>query len=112
MFKLDPTTGEVTVFNHDPKDETSISADLKSGANIFIKDSLGNMWSHHGKGLNLINPTTNKITRFLRSKSGGSISSDTINTLLPDKFGNMWIGTNKGLDRMDINTKTFEYMCT
>ncbi|MCS5624315.1 MAG: hypothetical protein NZ748_00505, partial [Candidatus Marinimicrobia bacterium] len=109
IYKLDPETGAVIVFNYDPEDDTSILANPKSGTNMFKKDSLGNMWSHHGKGLNLIDPNTHKITRILRSKNGGSISSDTITTFLPDKFGNLWIGTNKGLDRMDIRTKTFEY---
>jgi len=109
VYKLNPETGDVVVFNHDPEDNTSLLANPKSGANMFIKDSLGNMWSHHGRGLNLIDPNTNKITRFTRGKYGGSISSDTITAFHPDKFGNLWIGTHKGLDRVDIRTKTFEY---
>ena len=109
VFKLDTETGDVTVFNHDPEDNNSVLVDPKSNTRLFKKDSLGNMWYHWGKGLNLIDPNTHNITRFVRGQNGGSISSDTITTFLPDKFGNLWIGTNKGLDRMDIRTKTFEY---
>ena len=109
VYKLNPETGSVVVFNHDPNNSASLLANPKSSANMFIKDSLGNMWSHHGRGLNLIDPTNQQITHFTRGKKGGSISSDTITALRADQLGNLWIGTNKGLDRMDIRTKTFEY---
>ena len=51
LGRLNPTTGELKVFRHDPKDPKSLGADAVMTLGV---DSIGDLWvGTYGAGLNL-----------------------------------------------------------
>jgi len=87
-------------------DINSISEDK---IRAMIQDKEGNLWiGTWQKGLNKLDPRTEKFTRYLHVENDpSSISSNHIISLCTDKEGNIWIGTVGGLNRFDPKSEKF-----
>lgn len=95
------------VFEHDPKDPSSLSS---SSAGNIIKDSKGNLWvGTWGGGLNRFDPATEKAVRFTNEPGNpSSLSDNRVQALFEDSKGILWFGTYMGgLNRYDPGTGKF-----
>ncbi|WP_455636541.1 ligand-binding sensor domain-containing protein [Parabacteroides sp.] len=79
-------------------DETSLSSRL---ASCILEDSSGNIWvGTTEKGLNRLNPETEKIKHFMfQPWDTTSLSHNHVHCLAEDRQKQIWIGTEKGLCR-------------
>ena len=98
---------DITVFNHSPRDPTSLS-----GGWIWslFEDSQSNLWvGTDGGGLNRFLPSRQAFERFVNDPSDpSSLSHDSIRVIYEDRAGMLWIGTDGGgLNRLDPNTRRF-----
>ena len=94
---LDRQTGKFTRFQYDPHDPDSLSSDNVS---TIFEDSAGGLgvgtgcYSNAGAGLNRLDPTSGKFTRYRNNpKDPTSLSSDNIVAIAQDAAGALWIGT-------------------
>ncbi|MFK8010789.1 MAG: two-component regulator propeller domain-containing protein [Marinicellaceae bacterium] len=88
------------VLKHDGADLQTISNN--NAGNIFI-DSNNLMWvGTFGGGVNTLNISDGKITRYPYTSSKYSeVLSENVQTFYEDKDSNIWIGTANGLYRLD-----------
>ncbi len=106
LFRLDPATGEVEAFHHDPAEPGSLSNDWIT--TIFADDQ-GRIWvgaldwgPSEGGGLNLFDPATGTFRRFLHDpRDPESLSHDRVRSITQTPDGDIWIGTWYGLNRLD-----------
>ncbi|MBC7775625.1 MAG: hypothetical protein H7246_09315 [Phycisphaerae bacterium] len=105
LNRLEPNTGKVTYFKHDPKNAASLSSNTITWIH---EDRKGNLWLSTSKGLNLLDRKTGRFKRYLHDPSDpASISHNIINYIHEDKNGQLWIGTGFGLDRFDPGSQQF-----
>jgi signal transduction histidine kinase/ligand-binding sensor domain-containing protein len=98
---LDPLTGEIQKFRHEPDNPSSLSSNTVSAV---CQDDSGNIWigtgtwmTIKGNGLNRYCQAENKFVHFTHDPDEpGSISSNHITSLLIDQKGVLWIGTVTG----------------
>ncbi len=104
---LNPATGELRQFKHNPADSASLSTDRLSA---LFEDSRGTLWiGTEGGGLNSLKRTTMKFTRYLNNPANlHSISNNRVYAIEEDAAGNIWIGTAGGLNRFDAASGRFE----
>ncbi|MDE5636428.1 MAG: hybrid sensor histidine kinase/response regulator, partial [Alistipes sp.] len=106
LFRYTPETERLTVYRHDPADDTSIAQDYISAV---YESSDGTIWlGTYDKGLCAFSKESGKFTLF-RAEGGGisQLSDNSINAIVEDSFGNLWIGTvNHGIDCLDRHTGT------
>ena len=98
---------QITIFNHDPRDPTSLS---DGWIWSLFEDSLGNLWiGTDGGGLNRFLPDREAFERFVSDPSDpSSLSHDHIRVIYEDTAGMLWIGTDDGgLNRLDPATRRF-----
>lgn len=98
---------EITVFNNDPADPTSLS---NGWIWSLLEDSRGNLWiGTDGGGLNRILPDGRSFEHFVSDPSDPfSLSHDSIRAIHEDRRGMLWIGTDGGgLSRLDLDSRTF-----
>ena len=75
----------------------------------IMMDSKGYIWISTARGLNMLNPITNRFDNFYHSfDDSTSISSDIVYCLYEDRQGHIWAGTEKGLNRYLGPEKGFE----
>ncbi len=100
LFRLDPRTGVVTTYRHDPANPATLSGDFVMS---LAEDRTGNLWvGTEGRGLNRLDPATGRVTR---QPLDGSLGNANVWTLHPDRAGNLWIGTEtEGLRRFNPRT--------
>ncbi|TNE48614.1 MAG: sensor histidine kinase, partial [Bacteroidetes bacterium] len=105
LNKLDPRTGRIEVFRHNPEDPTTISGDRIW---TICVDHSGYIWlGTYWRGLCRLDPRTKEVKHFRHDPDDpNSLSSNLVNALLTDPDGYIWIGTDAGLDRMDPRTET------
>jgi hypothetical protein len=108
LNRLEPTTGHVTRYRHDPQNPTSLSEDNISTIHI---DRSGVIWvGTYGGGLDRFDPERDTFTHY-RERDG--LASDRIVSILEDgdagdaAAGNLWIATGRGLSKLDRDRKTF-----
>jgi ligand-binding sensor domain-containing protein len=97
---LDPVTGELTHFKHNPDNPTSISSNTVSS---ICEDDLGNIWigtGHYmlpvaaGNGLNKFDPNTKQFIHYTHDpENPSSLCSNNISSLLIDQKGILWVGS-------------------
>jgi signal transduction histidine kinase/ligand-binding sensor domain-containing protein len=83
LYSLDPATGRIRRYSHDPNDPSSLSSnDVKSSG----EDREGTLWVANGEGLDGFDRTTGKVTLHipLREPSLGF-------SFYEDRFGMFWI---------------------
>lgn len=93
-----------TVFQPDPDDPHSISANL---IRCILEDSNGNFWiGTEAGGLNRYDRNYKTFTHFTADSTSEIIlSGNNINSIIEDKQGNLWLGTNHGIDLLDLEHK-------
>ncbi|WP_069659629.1 hybrid sensor histidine kinase/response regulator transcription factor [Arcticibacter eurypsychrophilus] len=88
-----------------PGDPTSITNNY---INALIEDQRGRIWVGTMDGLNLLNPLTEKFSRFYHGEGiTGSISNNKIWSVLADQEGLIWIGTDDGFNQFVEKNHSF-----
>jgi signal transduction histidine kinase/ligand-binding sensor domain-containing protein/DNA-binding response OmpR family regulator len=103
---FDRETEQFTTFEHDPKDNTTIS-----GNRIYAlyPDKNKKLWIGTDAGLDLYDDQTKTFTHFQYNPGNKSgISEGLVSTIYQDHSGLLWIGTNKALNLFDPKTKEFK----
>ncbi len=98
LILLDPLSGEITHFKHDPNNLNSISSNTVSS---ICEDDSGNLWigtGYHeyadGEGLNKLDPNNSKFIHYKHDLNDpSSLCSNNISSLMIDKDNILWIGT-------------------
>ena len=102
--RFDTIRETFTHFRHDPADPATLSSDTISTIypDIF-PDGSGKLWvgtggfSLPGHGLNLLDPATGRVTRYIHDEADpSSIANDTILSVYTDRQGRTWVGTWSG----------------
>ena len=115
---LDPKTGNITRYRHNPNDTNSLSHDE---VRALYEDRQGTIWVGTGfpytgdakwkkGGLNRFNRVDKNFTRFLHDpKDQSSLIDNRIWTIYEDSKGSFWVGTaGDGLHTMNREKGTFE----
>lgn len=89
---------EFTVYKHKNEDKTSLN---HSQVNALLEDNDHNIWVGTSGGLNIMNPRTQRFTRFVTSLVHFDENRNYISSLIKDKHDNIWIGTYDGLKLYD-----------
>lgn len=97
-----------TVFQPDPDDPHSISANL---IRCILEDRNGNFWiGTEAGGLNRYDRNNKRFVHFTSdSASEIRLSGNNINSIIEDNQGNLWLGTNHGIDRFDWTQKQVKH---
>ncbi|CAG0959579.1 partial Phytochrome-like protein cph1, partial [Anaerolineales bacterium] len=106
LNRLDPATGTITHYRHDPQDTNSLSSDRIMSV---YQDSSGTVWiGTLDAGLNRLDPVSGKITRYLPNPDEPHALSDAkVNAMYEDHAGTFWVGTEKGFGALDRQTGRF-----
>ena len=97
------------VYKHNPKDPTSISANLVTD---LVEDDQGYLWiATYTGGVNKFDPRTERFTHYRHDAGNRNcISADSVNSIARDRRGNLWFGTEaNGLDKFDPTAGTFTH---
>ncbi len=94
----------VRVWQHDPRDSTSLSNQLVSA---LAEDDLGQIWVATAHGFQRHLPHHDRFERFHVPRSGPQRGSDRIYSLTPDGRNGLWLVTDEGLWRFDTQGRTF-----
>jgi signal transduction histidine kinase/ligand-binding sensor domain-containing protein/DNA-binding response OmpR family regulator len=98
LKRIDPRTGDVRHFRHDPRNAYTLSHNTVSS---ICEDESGNLWIGtgflaipDGGGINLFDPNTERFHHFRHDDfNPASLPSDRIGSLLIDHEGTLWVGT-------------------
>ena len=73
------------------------------------EDQAGSIWAGtYTGGLNLLDPATGSITRFVHDpQDPSSLSNNIIRAILEDSQGRLWLATDGGLNLFDRASGTF-----
>ncbi len=89
-----------------PGDTTSLTNNY---VNALIMDKSGRIWVGTLDGLNLLDPVTEKFTRFSHhDDKPRSLSNNKVWSLLADKDNNIWVGTDDGFDKFVEKSRDFD----
>ena len=73
----------------------------------ILQDNAKNIWiTTMGGGVNIIEPSTNKIKYFAKINGLGN---DTVTSVTKDKNGVVWLGMPAGVDAIDLKRKTITH---
>jgi diguanylate cyclase (GGDEF)-like protein len=107
LARLDPGTGALRSYRHDPARRTSLSADSVMS---LLVDSVGDLWiGTFGGGLNRFDASTGTFTRYRSDPANDhSLGADDVTALAQDGSGGIWLGTDGGgLNLLDRTTGQF-----
>lgn len=115
LYRINFTTGERTVYRHDPSDPHSLSQDRITD---IATSEMGQVIVATLKGINIYNYETDSFERITQEDAspGKAIGSNFINCLLPTRDG-IWIGTDvAGADiispvKLNMANTTTEAIC-
>lgn len=95
LQRLDLTTGASEVWQHDPQDATSISA---NGIMALYEDFQGQLWAGtYGGGVSRFLPETQTFERHLPDdESTHALSGDRATAITGSVDGTIWVGTDGG----------------
>jgi signal transduction histidine kinase/ligand-binding sensor domain-containing protein/CheY-like chemotaxis protein/HPt (histidine-containing phosphotransfer) domain-containing protein len=94
LDRLEPDTGRLTVFRHDPKTPHSLSHDRVIAV---LEDDAHRLWVATADGLNLFDPESGSFVRYGRdADSPQSLRDSDVMSLYQDRGGVLWVGTREG----------------
>ena len=96
LDRLEPGSGRVTPFRHDPANPHSLSHDRVSA---ILEDAAQRLWVGTPDGLNLFDPASESFVRYGNDPSNPqSLRSSYVmfNALYQDRGGVLWVGTRGG----------------
>lgn len=89
LFRLDPKTGDIKLFQHDPRNKKSISAESTTD---ILKDPLERIWTVTSKReLNLYIPDAEDFIKYKFNASPSGIATDYFSRLAPASDDKIWI---------------------
>ncbi len=88
-------------------DDANPNSLTNSSINAICEGDNGNIWVGTFINLNVLNPKTNKIVRYIADGKPGSLSYTRVTKILKDSLQRMWVATNKGLNLFNPKTKKF-----
>ncbi len=96
LDRLEPGSGRVTSFRHDPANPRSLSHDRVSA---ILEDGAQRLWVGTPDGLNLFDRASESFVRYGNDPSNPqSLRSSSVmfNALYQDRGGVLWVGTREG----------------
>jgi signal transduction histidine kinase/ligand-binding sensor domain-containing protein/CheY-like chemotaxis protein/HPt (histidine-containing phosphotransfer) domain-containing protein len=94
LNRLEPDTGHLTVFRHDPKEPHSLSHDRVFAV---LEDDAQRLWVATADGLNLLDAKSATFVRYGRDADNPqSLRDNNIMSLYQDRGGVLWVGTRLG----------------
>jgi signal transduction histidine kinase/ligand-binding sensor domain-containing protein/CheY-like chemotaxis protein len=94
LNRLDPETGRLTAFRHDPKDPHSLSHDHVLAV---LEDDAQRLWVATADGLDLFDRESGTFVRYGRdSDNPQSLRDSDVMSLYQDRGGVLWVGTRGG----------------
>ena len=94
LNRLDPNTGRITVFRHDPNDPGSLSHDRVLAV---LEDDSHRLWVATSDGLDLFDRESGSFVRYGHDADNPSSLRDSdVMSLYQDHGGVLWVGTRKG----------------
>ncbi|MBN1659810.1 MAG: hypothetical protein JXA93_15500, partial [Anaerolineae bacterium] len=95
LERLDPNTGEITRFPHDPDDPCSLSHDAVL---LMREDRQGTLWFHtFAGGIDLYDRQNGCFIHYQHDPvNPRTLSDDSITTFHEDESGGVWLGTDAG----------------
>lgn len=109
LLRLDPATGNVVQFLHDPMQSWSLASnDVRD---LFV-DRSSMLWiATRGGGVSSLDLKPRKFTTWTWSAGAPEgLAGRGVSTILGDASGNVWIGTHDGLDRLDPGANRFHHV--
>ena len=103
LQRLDPTTGQFTIYRNRPGSGGSLSNDH---VNDICIDTSGILWIGTQNGLNRFDPATQSFTIYYEQNG---LANNRVTGIREDDRGNLWLSTRNGLSRFDPRAKTFVY---
>jgi len=98
LFRVDPASGHVTPYRHDPNDAKTLSNDRILG---ILPAADGTLWVSTHSGLNRFDPASGRARRFTEADG---LPAGLVYGALEDGDGRLWLPTNRGLARFDPAT--------
>ncbi|MGO9804524.1 MAG: two-component regulator propeller domain-containing protein [Steroidobacteraceae bacterium] len=94
LDRLDPGSGRVTAFRHDPANPRSLSHDRVTA---ILEDNAQRLWVGTDDGLDLFQPATDGFVRYGNdADSPQSLRDSYVFSLYQDRGGVLWVGTREG----------------
>jgi DNA-binding NarL/FixJ family response regulator/streptogramin lyase len=104
LARLDPRSGRVTNYRHDPHKSAGLSNDRVNALWIDEADP-DVVWIGTQHGLNRFEAGTGRWSRFLYDpRDPTSLCNDIVTAIRGDGPGYLWIGTRGGLSRLDMGS--------
>lgn len=104
LNKYNPGTDDFTTYL--PDDESNGN---QSSINDIVEDHSGNIWLATQRGLYMFDPVKEVFTHYANEPKDGSLSSNSILSVLFDSKNRLWVGTDGGgLNLLDSETGTFK----
>jgi PAS domain S-box-containing protein len=102
LNRLDPMTGRVALYSHDPANPASVVDDNIAA---IISDGTGGLWVGTLGGLSHYDPNTGLFTNYSNDPTDeSSLSHNMVVSLYLDSSNRLWIGTwGGGLNQLDLN---------
>jgi signal transduction histidine kinase/ligand-binding sensor domain-containing protein len=101
LQRLDPSTGEFTIYRNNPGTGGSLSNDNVTAICI---DASGTIWIGTQDGLNRFDPVAQTFTAYYERDG---LPNTRVTGIQEDERGNLWLSTRNGLSRFDPRTRTF-----
>jgi signal transduction histidine kinase/ligand-binding sensor domain-containing protein/DNA-binding NarL/FixJ family response regulator/HPt (histidine-containing phosphotransfer) domain-containing protein len=103
LNRLDPASGALRVYRHDPRQTNSLADDDVTALWQGRGDTL---WIGGNAGLNLLNTANGRFGRL--SLAQGDAASDIIRSISGDRAGKLWVASRGGLHRVDPDSGAFQ----
>jgi ligand-binding sensor domain-containing protein len=104
LIRLDPNTGRLKAFQHNPLDRSTVSSDIVT--QLFI-DHTGTLWATTFNGLDHFDEETSSFTKYEFEEQSAAPEEFVISE---DSSGSLWIGTPSGLESFDPATQQFTHI--